>query len=68
MILFGLINAPTNEEGIQIFLDNVSKKKKKFFLDKFAVVIIDDILLYSKIEEYEKHLKMLLANLMKCEF
>ena len=56
MILFGLINAPTNEEGIQIFLD------------KFAVVIIDDILLYSKIEEYEKHLKKLHANLLKCEF
>ncbi|GJW76163.1 putative reverse transcriptase domain-containing protein [Tanacetum coccineum] len=48
------------------------------YLDKFVIVFIDDILLYSKSkEEYEKHLKLILellkkeelyAKLSKCEF
>ncbi len=48
------------------------------FLDKFVVVFIDDILIYSKdVEEHECHLRMVLgslqenkfyAKLKKCEF
>jgi hypothetical protein len=48
------------------------------YLDKFVVVFIDDILIYSKNnEEHEEHLKMVLqqlrehqlyAKLSKCEF
>jgi hypothetical protein len=52
----------------------------KFFmkyLDKFVVVFIDDILIYSRSEEYEEHLHLLLqklrehrlyVKLSKCEF
>jgi hypothetical protein len=46
-------------------------------LDKFVVVFIDVILVYSKIEEHEEHLRLVLENLRanqlyakfsKCEF
>jgi hypothetical protein len=47
-------------------------------LDKFVVVFIDDILVYSKsVEEYEQHLRVVLGKLRahklyakfsKCEF
>ena len=50
----------------------------KDFLDKFVVVFIDDILIYSKTkEEHEEHLRLTLkrlrehqlyANFSKCEF
>jgi hypothetical protein len=47
------------------------------YLDKFVVVFIDDILIFSKTEEHEKHLRMVLKKLRsnqlyvkfsKCEF
>jgi hypothetical protein len=48
------------------------------YLDKFVLIFIDDILIYSKIEEeHEEHLKIVLQNLRehklyvnfdKCDF
>jgi hypothetical protein len=47
------------------------------YLDKFVVVFIDDILVYSEIEEHEEHLRLVLekhranqlyAKFSKCEF
>jgi len=50
----------------------------KYFLDKFVIVLLDDIVMYSKKkEEIEKHLRMVLqvlrehqlyAKLSKCNF
>ena len=51
---FGLTNAPAYFMQLMnsVFMD---------YLDKFVVVFIDDILIYSKIEaEHEKHLRLLL--------
>ncbi|GJX79365.1 putative reverse transcriptase domain-containing protein [Tanacetum coccineum] len=56
---FGLTNAPAE----------LLKKEKlyaKFYLDKFVIVFIDDILIYSKDEkEHEEHLKAILELLKK---
>jgi hypothetical protein len=47
------------------------------YMDKFVVVFIDDILIFSKMEEHEKHLRLVLEKLRsnqlyakfgKCEF
>jgi len=68
---FGLTNAP----AYFMFLMN---KVFMEYLDKFVVVFIDDILVFSKNEiEHEKHLRLVLqklrehqlyAKLSKCEF
>ncbi|GJZ22593.1 putative reverse transcriptase domain-containing protein [Tanacetum coccineum] len=68
---FGLTNAPA------IFMDLMNRVCKPY-LDKFMIVFIDDILIYSKNKkEHEEHLKAILellkkeelyAKFSKCEF
>jgi hypothetical protein len=54
---FGLTNAPP----YFIYLMN---KVFMEYLDKFVVVFIDDIIIFSKMEEeHENHLRMVLENL-----
>ncbi|GKF36807.1 putative reverse transcriptase domain-containing protein [Tanacetum coccineum] len=67
----GLTNAPA------IFMD-LMNRVCRLYLDKFVIVFIDDILIYSKKkEEHEGHLKLILellkkeelyAKFLKCEF
>ncbi|GKB96209.1 putative reverse transcriptase domain-containing protein [Tanacetum coccineum] len=57
---FGLTNAPA------VFMDLMNRVCKPY-LDKFVIVFIDDILIYSKNkEEHGKHLKTIL-NLLRSE-
>ncbi|GJU55939.1 putative reverse transcriptase domain-containing protein [Tanacetum coccineum] len=68
---FGLTNAPA------VFMDLMNRVCKPY-LDKFIIVFIDDILIYSKNkQEHEEHLKLILellkkeelyAKFSKCEF
>ncbi|GKA89471.1 putative reverse transcriptase domain-containing protein [Tanacetum coccineum] len=68
---FGLTNAPA------VFMDLMNRVCKPY-LDKFVIIFIDDILIYSKDEkEHEEHLKPILellkkeklyAKFSKCEF
>jgi hypothetical protein len=68
---FGLTNAPTY---FMYLMDKVFME----YLDKFVVVFIDDILIFSKMmEEHEEHLRLVLEKLRsnqlyakfgKCEF
>nr|GEZ08223.1 putative reverse transcriptase domain-containing protein [Tanacetum cinerariifolium] len=59
---FGLTNAPA------VFIDLMNRVCKPY-LDKFVIVFIDDILIYSKDEkEHEEHLKTILELLKKEEF
>ncbi|GKD92449.1 putative reverse transcriptase domain-containing protein [Tanacetum coccineum] len=56
---FGLTNAPT------VFMDLMSRVCKPY-LDKFVIIFIDDILIYSKTkEDHEVHLKLVLELLKK---
>jgi hypothetical protein len=71
VVPFGLTNAPTT---FMCLMNNIFKK----LLDRFVLVFIDDILMYSKNrEEHEEHLKIVLqvlrehqlyAKLSKCDF
>ncbi|GKE38498.1 putative reverse transcriptase domain-containing protein [Tanacetum coccineum] len=57
---FGLTNAPA------VFMDLMNRVCKPY-LDKFVIVFIDDILIYSKTkEEHDRHLKTIL-NLLRSE-
>ncbi|GJZ42534.1 putative reverse transcriptase domain-containing protein [Tanacetum coccineum] len=68
---FGLTNAPA------VFMDLMNRCEHPY-LDKFVIVFIDDILIYSKNkQEHEEHLKLILellkkeelyAKFSKCEF
>ncbi|GJT51387.1 putative reverse transcriptase domain-containing protein [Tanacetum coccineum] len=58
---FGLTSAST------VFMDLMNQVCKSY-LDKFVIVFIDDILIYSRSkEEHEKHLKLILEFLKKEE-
>jgi hypothetical protein len=68
---FGLTNAPT-------YFMNMMNKMFMEYLDRFVVVFIDDILIYSKSDsDHEEHLRLVLQKLRdnqlytkysKCEF
>ena len=68
---FGLTNAPA------VFMDLMNRVSKPY-LDKFVIVFIDDILIYSRTKaEHEQHLRTILellkkeqlyAKFSKCEF
>ena len=58
---FGLTNAPA------AFMDLMNRVFKKY-LDKFVIVFIDDILIYSKTEEdHAEHLRITLEILRNGE-
>ena len=71
MVPFGLTNAPTT---FMCLMNNVFSQ----YLDRFVLVFLDDILIYSKTKvEHEDHLRLVLhvlrehqlyAKLNKCDF
>ncbi|GJR19520.1 putative reverse transcriptase domain-containing protein [Tanacetum coccineum] len=67
---FGLTNTPT------VFMDLMNRVCKPY-LDKFVIVFIDHILIYSRNKEHENHLRIILellkkeklyAKFSKCDF
>jgi hypothetical protein len=57
VVPFGLSNAP-------YFIMCLMNRVFREYLDKFVIVFLDDILIYSKYEEeYEKHLTMVIQVL-----
>jgi len=56
VIPFGVTNAPA------VFMDLMNRVFSPY-LDKFEVIFIDDILIYSKYEEHAKHLRIVLQIL-----
>jgi hypothetical protein len=57
LMSFGLTNAPN-------YFMYLMNKLFMEYLDKFVVVFIDDILIFSKMqEEHKKHLRLVLENL-----
>jgi len=58
VIPFGITNAPTT---FMCLMNNIFSQ----YLYKFVWVFIDDILVYSKMEEHEEHLKIVLQTLGK---
>ncbi|KAK8713478.1 hypothetical protein V6N13_148694 [Hibiscus sabdariffa] len=67
---FGLTNAPAT------FMDLMNRVFHEY-LDQFVVVFIDDILVYSRTKDNDRHLRLVLQNLLenqlyaklsKCEF
>ena len=71
VIPFGLTNAPAT---FMCLMNNISNK----YLDQFVLIFIEDILIYSRIEEeHQQHLRIVLQTLRdhqlyakfeKCEF
>jgi hypothetical protein len=71
VVSFGFSNAPT---VFMCLMNGIFRE----YLDKFVIVFLDDILIYSKYEEeHEQHLRMVLqvlrehqlyAKLSKCSF
>ena len=58
VVMFGLTNAPST---VMCLMNSVFSR----YLDKFVLVILDDILVYSKNEkEHEEHLRLTL-NLLR---
>jgi hypothetical protein len=53
---FGLINA------LPYFMYLMNKVFMEY-LDKFVVVFINDILIFSKMEEHDKHLRLVLEKI-----
>jgi hypothetical protein len=56
MMSFGLTNAPAYFMYLmnKVFIE---------YLNKFIVVFIDDIMVYSETEEHEEHLRLVLEKL-----
>ena len=58
---FGLVNAPSTSTRLGNFVF-------KDFLDKFVVLFVDDVLIYSRtFEEHIQHLHMVINRLHECE-